>query len=83
MTSTMGLQHQATSQDTVDYAGYLQQHHRQHHLLHERQQQVDQNASFTSTKGLLNGPGQNNCFLNSAVQILTVENIVSNQRSAN
>lgn len=26
--------------------------------------------TFTSTKGLLNGPGQNNCFLNSAVQVL-------------
>lgn len=25
--------------------------------------------AFTSTKGLLNGPGQNNCFLNSAVQV--------------
>lgn len=25
--------------------------------------------SFTSTKGLLNGPGDNNCFLNSAVQV--------------
>ncbi|XP_065156232.1 LOW QUALITY PROTEIN: uncharacterized protein ec [Atheta coriaria] len=25
---------------------------------------------FTSTKGLLNAPGQNNCFLNSAVQVL-------------
>ncbi|KAJ9581717.1 hypothetical protein L9F63_023105, partial [Diploptera punctata] len=25
-------------------------------------------VAFTSTKGLLNGPGQNNCFLNSAVQ---------------
>lgn len=26
-------------------------------------------VAFTSTKGLLNGPGQNNCFLNSAVQV--------------
>ncbi|KAI0231183.1 hypothetical protein LSAT2_018446, partial [Lamellibrachia satsuma] len=25
-------------------------------------------TSFTTTKGLLNGPGENNCFLNSAVQ---------------
>ena len=25
--------------------------------------------SFTNTKGLLNAPGQNNCFLNSAVQV--------------
>jgi hypothetical protein len=28
-----------------------------------------ESVSFTSTKGLLNGPGQNNCFLNSAVQV--------------
>lgn len=26
-------------------------------------------VAITSTKGLLNGPGQNNCFLNSAVQV--------------
>lgn len=25
--------------------------------------------SMAYTKGLLNGPGQNNCFLNSAVQV--------------
>ena len=25
--------------------------------------------SFSNTKGLLNGPGENNCFLNSAVQV--------------
>lgn len=30
--------------------------------------------SMAYTKGLLNGPGQNNCFLNSAVQV----NIYSN-----
>jgi hypothetical protein len=28
-----------------------------------------ESVAFTSTKGLLNGPGQNNCFLNSAVQV--------------
>ncbi|EDV95378.1 GH17606 [Drosophila grimshawi] len=27
-----------------------------------------------SSKGLLNGPGQNNCFLNCAVQLKTVNN---------
>lgn len=26
--------------------------------------------SMAYTKGLLNGPGQNNCFLNSAVQVI-------------
>lgn len=26
-------------------------------------------SSIVSTKGLLNGPGQNNCFLNCAVQV--------------
>ncbi|XP_012286772.1 uncharacterized protein LOC105703178 isoform X2 [Orussus abietinus] len=79
MASTMGLQQQAVSQDTVDYSGYLQSHN---HLIHGKQndrQQLqggqktpnrDHNTSFTSTKGLLNGPGQNNCFLNSAVQVL-------------
>lgn len=30
--------------------------------------------SFTSTKGLLNGPGDNNCFLNSAVQVWLIVN---------
>ncbi|KAB0801891.1 hypothetical protein PPYR_04077 [Photinus pyralis] len=29
-----------------------------------------ESISCTSTKGLLNAPGQNNCFLNSAVQVL-------------
>ena len=28
-----------------------------------------QSMSLTSTKGLLNGPGDNNCFVNSAVQV--------------
>ncbi|XP_076175359.1 ubiquitin specific peptidase echinus isoform X1 [Ptiloglossa arizonensis] len=79
MTSIMGLQQPAASQDTVDYSGYLQSS--QCHQIHGNQPngQVqssqkspsnDHNTSFTSTKGLLNGPGQNNCFLNSAVQVL-------------
>ncbi|XP_011690819.1 PREDICTED: uncharacterized protein LOC105451824 isoform X1 [Wasmannia auropunctata] len=72
MASTMGLQQQAASQDTVDFAGYLQSAQ-----CHQAEGQVqgcqksphrEHNSSFTSTKGLLNGPGQNNCFLNSAVQ---------------
>ncbi|XP_033229573.1 uncharacterized protein LOC117181114 [Belonocnema kinseyi] len=81
MTFIMGLQQQtqAAPQDTVDYSGYLQSSH--NHQIHgkqsERQQlQVgqnilakDHNTSVASTKGLLNGPGQNNCFLNSAVQV--------------
>jgi len=28
--------------------------------------------TFNSSKGLTNAPGQNNCFLNSAVQVLEV-----------
>ncbi|KAG7213173.1 hypothetical protein KM043_002488 [Ampulex compressa] len=67
MASMMGLQQQAASQDTVDYAGYLQSSHGQIQIA-QKPQSKDHNASFTSTKGLLNGPGQNNCFLNSAVQ---------------
>ncbi|KAG5316715.1 UBP54 hydrolase, partial [Acromyrmex insinuator] len=74
MTSTMGLQQQAASHDTVDFASYLQSTQ-----CHQTEGQVqgcqksphrEHNSSFTSTKGLLNGPGQNNCFLNSAVQVL-------------
>lgn len=72
----MGLQQQAASQDTVDFAGYLQSTQCHHGNQAEGQVQGCQksphrehNSSFTSTKGLLNGPGQNNCFLNSAVQV--------------
>ncbi|XP_076766495.1 ubiquitin specific peptidase echinus isoform X2 [Xylocopa sonorina] len=79
MASIMGLQQPAASQDTVDYAGYLQT--TQCHQIHgsqpngqiqsaQKSPSNDHNTSFTSTKGLLNGPGQNNCFLNSAVQVL-------------
>ncbi|KAK1135018.1 hypothetical protein K0M31_007790 [Melipona bicolor] len=77
MASIMGLQQPAASQDTVDYTGYLQS--TQCHQVHgsqangqiqpaQKSPSNDHNTSFTSTKGLLNGPGQNNCFLNSAVQ---------------
>lgn len=31
--------------------------------------------SMAYTKGLLNGPGQNNCFLNSAVQVRIYQKI--------
>ncbi|KYN33042.1 hypothetical protein ALC56_12676 [Trachymyrmex septentrionalis] len=81
MTSTMGLQQQAASHDTVDFASYLQSTQ-----CHQTEGQVqgcqksphrEHNSSFTSTKGLLNGPGQNNCFLNSAVQNLILLNIIS------
>ena len=81
MASIMGLQQQSQGapQDTVDYAGYLQSSHS--HQIHDKQSErhhlqggqkllaKDHNSSVTSTKGLLNGPGQNNCFLNSAVQV--------------
>ncbi|EFN88485.1 hypothetical protein EAI_02557 [Harpegnathos saltator] len=76
----MGLQQQAASQDTVDFAGYLQSTQCHHGNQAEGQVQSCQksthrehNSSFTSTKGLLNGPGQNNCFLNSAVQEIQEE----------
>ncbi|KAF7992380.1 hypothetical protein HCN44_001705 [Aphidius gifuensis] len=83
MAKTMGLPHQQIkSQDTVDYPMYLQsnqnrniinstdQYHHHQHNVNQKQDIFDHNASFTSTKGLLNRPGQNNCFLNSAVQVL-------------
>ncbi|KAL0102721.1 hypothetical protein PUN28_018194 [Cardiocondyla obscurior] len=74
MASTMGLQQQAASQDTVDFGGYLQsaQCHQTEGQVQGCQKSPHQqhNGSFTTTKGLLNGPGQNNCFLNSAVQVL-------------
>lgn len=33
-------------------------------------------SSIVSTKGLLNGPGQNNCFLNCAVQVRFFQSII-------
>lgn len=73
MTSMMSLQQQAAaatrSQDSVDYASYLQQHQQQRRRSFHVHEANEHNASFSSTKGLLNGPGQNNCFLNSAVQV--------------
>ncbi|KAK2582813.1 hypothetical protein KPH14_008900 [Odynerus spinipes] len=88
----MGLQQQAASQDTVDFADYLKpstQYHQVHESRAIAQSQVEQksphrdhNTSFTSTKGLLNGPGQNNCFLNSAVQIqkITIKRIFCDKK---
>lgn len=83
MTATMGLpqQQQFSSQDNVDYATYLQSSHNrkvhinqsdlQYQLVNNQKHDIkDHNTSFTTTKGLLNGPGQNNCFLNSAVQVI-------------
>lgn len=81
MASAMGMQQQTLpQQDSVVYNGYRGSSKNQHLAKQpgpERQQLQggqqtspgDHNASFTSTKGLLNGPGQNNCFLNSAVQV--------------
>lgn len=72
----MGLQQPTASYDTVDYVSSLQSTQRYHENQVEGQVQNCQksphsgrNSSFTSTKGLLNEPGQNNCFLNSAVQV--------------
>lgn len=85
----MGLQQQAASQDTVDFAGYLQttQCHQTEGQVQgcQKSPRQEQNSSFTSTKGLLNGPGQNNCFLNSAVQVrdTAVENIVESFTALN
>ncbi|GAB6031110.1 hypothetical protein CHUAL_007918 [Chamberlinius hualienensis] len=48
--------------DTLMYGGSVDSNYP--YIFHQR------NSSFTQTKGLLNHPGQNNCFLNSAVQVL-------------
>lgn len=36
---------------------------------HRQRKMPPSRDSMAYTKGLLNGPGQNNCFLNSAVQV--------------
>ena len=113
MTATMGLPQQQScvvSQDTADYAVYLQSSHVSRNIINgnnnnnnhnsnssnsinakqatsenlrhqlmlqggQKPDSRDHNTSFTSTKGLLNGPGQNNCFLNSAVQVSSLNSI--------
>lgn len=35
----------------------------------DRQERLERTASMANNKGLLNKPGENNCFLNSAVQV--------------
>ena len=45
-----------------------QQHQQQQHQLAEMTSSRPEQF-FPNTKGLLNAPGQNNCFLNSAVQV--------------
>lgn len=35
----------------------------------DRQERLERTASMANNKGLLNNPGENNCFLNSAVQV--------------
>lgn len=36
----------------------------------DRQERLERTASMATNKGLINNPGENNCFLNSAVQVL-------------
>lgn len=36
----------------------------------DRQERLERTASIAYNKGLINNPGENNCFLNSAVQVL-------------
>ncbi|XP_044181241.1 inactive ubiquitin carboxyl-terminal hydrolase 54-like [Acropora millepora] len=36
----------------------------------DRQERLERTASMAYNKGLINNPGENNCFLNSAVQVL-------------
>ena len=35
----------------------------------DRQERLERTASMACNKGLINNPGENNCFLNSAVQV--------------
>lgn len=35
----------------------------------DRQERLERTASMAYNKGLINNPGENNCFLNSAVQV--------------
>lgn len=42
----------------------------------------DTPTALTTTKGLLNGPGQNNCFLNCAVQVSNLVYFSKSQASA-
>ena len=49
-----------------------------------RSDRLTRTASVAYTKGLLNHPGENNCFLNSAVQVMilyfAVKSIVAYER---
>ena len=38
----------------------------------DKQERLERTASMACNKGLINNPGENNCFLNSAVQVRTV-----------
>ncbi|KAJ8676681.1 hypothetical protein QAD02_012468 [Eretmocerus hayati] len=66
------------SPDYIQSCLLRHQQHQQRRIAHQHrayQQHFDPiesgevNGSFTNAKGLLNRPGQNNCFLNSAVQV--------------
>lgn len=46
-------------------------------------QPVNQQYHLLDTKGLLNGPGQNNCFLNCAVQVSVFDLLTLNYASIN
>ncbi|XP_015115675.1 uncharacterized protein LOC107040218 [Diachasma alloeum] len=80
MTMMELLQQEIACDNTLDYSKYLQSPHHSkiinQHTQNPVQSQNDQlnggdhNTSFNGTKGLLNKPGQNNCFLNSAIQVL-------------
>lgn len=38
----------------------------------DKQERLERTASMAHNKGLINNPGENNCFLNSAVQVRTI-----------
>lgn len=50
----------------------------EHHPLTIDHQHTPSRDSLAFSKGLLNGPGQNNCFLNSAVQVSAISLLYQN-----
>jgi len=46
----------------------------------DKQERLERTASMAYNKGLINNPGENNCFLNSAVQVRSIVCLQQNVR---
>ena len=46
----------------------------------DKQERLERTASMAYNKGLINNPGENNCFLNSAVQVSSTFCVQQNAR---